>query len=143
LAGQNASFNVIASGIGLGYQWLLNNSPISGAAAPVFNLTNISPSYAGSYAVMVTNVYGAVTSGIATLTVLPPPTLKLGSSTTGNLQLSANSITGLTYVVEAATNLLHPVWIPVLTNTTGSDGAASFQTNAAGATWQFYRLVFP
>jgi hypothetical protein len=57
--------------------------------------------------------------------------------------LNANSVTGLTYVVQTATNLLSPDWVPVLTNNTGSGGGVNFQTNTAGAGLQFYRLVFP
>ena len=143
LAGQNASFNVLAAGSGLGYRWLSNNSSISGAAAPALNLSNVSTASAGPYAVIVTNSFGSVTSSVATLTVVLPPVLNLSPGIPGTVQLNANSVTGLTYVVQTATNLLSPDWVPVLTNNTGSGGGVNFQTNTAGAGLQFYRLVFP
>ena len=143
LAGQNSSLSVIATGPGLGYQWVFKNSGISGASATVLGLTNISSANAGPYVVIVTNSLGSVTSSVATVTVALPPTVKLGSTTPGTIQLNALSIPGLTYVVQTATNLFNPVWLPVLTNNTGAGGVVSFQTNTTGAVLQFYRLVFP
>lgn len=143
LAGQSASFSVAASGPGLNYQWSLNNNSITNAPAPVLNLTNVSAAAAGSYAVIVSNSLGSATSSIATLTVTLPPSLRLNTGLAGIIQLNANSITGLTYVVESATNLSHPIWKPILTNNTGNGGVVNFQTNAVNAPSQFYRLVFP
>ncbi len=132
-----------ANGGELSYQWLKNSNGITGASAPILILTNVSGANAGSYAVIVTNSLGAVTSSIVTLAVAVPPTLNLAPGPLGTIQLSANSVTGLNYVVESAINLFDPVWVPVLTNITGFDGMINFQTNAAGAGSQFYRLVFP
>ena len=47
------------------------------------------------------------------------------------------------YVVQMSTNLAAPVWIPVLTNGTGSSGAISFLTNTTSSPNQFYQLKFP
>ena len=143
LAGQNASFYVTATGPGLGYQWLSNNSGIPGASAPVFNLTNVSPGNAGSYAVIVTNSSGSITSSVAILAVAMPPSFNLSLIAPGTIQLSADAPTGLAYVVESATNLINPAWMPMLTNNTGNDGVVNFQAGTTGATLQFYRLVFP
>lgn len=143
LTGQNPSFSVLAAGSGLGYRWLFNNNSIPGASTPFLNLTNVSLSNAGSYVVIVTNLAGAEIRSGATLNVVVPPTLNFGSSSPGSLQLSANCITGATYAVEAATNLFHPVWVPVFTGNTGIGGVVNFQTNATARASQFYRLVFP
>jgi hypothetical protein len=122
---------------------LLNNNGISGASAPVLGLTNVSPTHAGAYVVVVTNLLGAVTSSVATLSIALPPALKLTAAGAGIIQLQANSITGLTYIVQSATNLISPAWIAIQTNSTGTAGTVSFQTNAANTGSQFYRLVFP
>src|ERR1019366_5068480 len=72
--GQSASFSVVASGTApLSYQWSLNGTALSGATSSTLTLTNVPTTYAGSYAVVVTNVAGSVTSAVATLTVLVPP----------------------------------------------------------------------
>ena len=143
LAGQNASFSVQATGSGLGYLWLSNNLVIPAASVPILGLTNVSAAAAGPYAVIVTNSFGSITSSVATLTVALPPAFSVSSVATGTIQLNANSITGLTYVVQSATNLINPIWVPVLTNNTGNGGLVNFQIGTEGATLQFYRLVFP
>lgn len=77
-AGMNAQFNAAAAGSAtLKYQWLKNGAPVadggvfSGATTPSLSLTGVALGDAGNYAVVVTNVLGAVTSQVATLTVLP------------------------------------------------------------------------
>jgi hypothetical protein len=63
----------------LGYYWLLNgtNLPsggnISGTTSNVLTLTSVTSANAGGYSLVATNNYGAVTSGVATLTVTFPP----------------------------------------------------------------------
>ena len=53
----------------LGYQWLFNGTNLPGATASILILSNAAPDQAGSYSVVVTNQYGAVTSAVATLTL--------------------------------------------------------------------------
>ena len=76
VAGANASFNVTASGTSpLGYQWQFNGAGVSGATGTSLALTGVQPANAGSYAVVVTNTLGSVTSAVAVLTVLVPPAI--------------------------------------------------------------------
>ena len=71
--GQAAVFAVIAGGkTPLSYQWQFNGTNISGATDSTLTLTNVQLSRAGSYAVMVTNVYGALGSSNVMLTVNVP-----------------------------------------------------------------------
>src|SRR5439155_468329 len=71
---QDAAFSVTAAGTApLSYQWLFNSAPISGATATNYTVTNAQSTNGGSYSVVVTNGYGSVTSSVATLTVLVPP----------------------------------------------------------------------
>ena len=79
--GANANYTVAAIGNSLAYQWTKNNSwltndgTISGATSSALTLTDISSTDAASYAVIVMNLSGTVTSASAILTVVPtnPP----------------------------------------------------------------------
>ena len=72
-AGQTATFNVVASGAEpLGYQWWFNDAPLPGATQASLTRAPAQTNHAGGYRVVVTNAYGAVTSRVAMLTVLPP-----------------------------------------------------------------------
>ncbi len=74
--GEAASFSVVAGGSGnLSYQWSYNGTPVYGATNATLNLSSVQPNQAGSYQVAVTNVYGAVTSSPAMLTVLMSPVI--------------------------------------------------------------------
>jgi len=143
LAGQQVNFSVVASGANLAYQWNFKNLTIPGAVGPILSVSNAAPANAGSYSVVVSNSLGVATSSVATLTVQLPPPLQLVSGPAATIQFSANTLTGLTYVVETTTNLLHPVWLPVLTNNTGSSTLVNFQTNRTAGPFHFYRLIFP
>jgi len=54
----------------LSFQWQFNGTNLNGATGNVLNLTNVSLADAGNYSVVVTNVYGAITSSPAVLTVI-------------------------------------------------------------------------
>ena len=74
--GQNATFSSAASGTApLAYQWFFNGAPLSGASNSNLVLTAVQTNKSGSYSVRVTNVAGVVTSAVATLTVVPSPTV--------------------------------------------------------------------
>ena len=76
LKGGTASFSITASGTDpLAYQWWFNGSPIPGATLTNYTLNNIQATNAGGYSVVITNAYGSITSSVASLTVLFPPTL--------------------------------------------------------------------
>jgi hypothetical protein len=81
-AGSNASFTVTAtSAAPLSYQWLRNGAVlagggnVSGAATSALVLSSVQPSDAGFYQVVITNGAGAVTSAVATLSVIFPPVI--------------------------------------------------------------------
>jgi pectate lyase len=75
LVGQNATFNVFASGTApLAYQWYFNAAPITAAITATHTVTNAQTTNAGGYFVVITNSVGSVTSVVATLNVVPVPT---------------------------------------------------------------------
>jgi acetyl esterase/lipase len=69
--GANATFSVVVSGATpLSYQWFFNlTNFIANATNASLNLTSVSTADQGSYDVVATNAYGAITSLVATLTV--------------------------------------------------------------------------
>ena len=75
--GNTAEFNVSADGTApLGYQWFFNtNTVLSGATGTNLAIVSAQPTNAGAYTVRVSNIAGSVTSAVATLTVLVPPSI--------------------------------------------------------------------
>jgi len=67
LAGDDVSFNVVATGTNLTYQWDLEGSPIPGATASVYTLNNVQSG--GNYTVTVGTGLDSVVSSNAVLTV--------------------------------------------------------------------------
>jgi len=76
VAGQSPQFSVTASGTEpLSYQWYFNtNTPLAGADSNSWTVVNAQVANEGTYHVVITNVAGAVTSSVASLTIatLPP-----------------------------------------------------------------------
>ena len=74
LAGQDASFHVLAAGTApLAYQWYFNtNTLLDDATNSMLTITNVQTTNAGFYSVVITNAYGSVTSAVAALTVNLP-----------------------------------------------------------------------
>ncbi len=92
--GNNAAFTVAASGTApLAYQWRFNGTNLAGATGSALNLSNVLPANGGSYAVVVTNAVGSITSATATLTVLVPPSI---SSQPQSITNAAGATAGFT-----------------------------------------------
>ena len=69
-AGGTATFNVnVASSQPVAYQWQFNGTNLMNNTASILAITNVALVQAGDYRVIVTNIAGAVTSSVATLTV--------------------------------------------------------------------------
>ena len=72
--GETASFTVAASSTSaLSYQWTFDGTDLTGANNAALTLTNVQPDQAGTYAVVVANVYGSIVSSNATLAVYGVP----------------------------------------------------------------------
>jgi hypothetical protein len=73
-AGASAAFQVSAAGSSpLTYQWMGNGSPLVGATASSLVLNKVQTNQAGGYCAIITNAAGSITSVLANLTVLVPP----------------------------------------------------------------------
>jgi hypothetical protein len=109
LTSSNTAFAVTAFGIvPPNYLWysngvaLANGGRISGATSPTLTISGVQTNDSGaSYQVLVTNSYGAVTSQVATLTVLAPAQITsqpvsqavlLGSNATISIAASGSSL---------------------------------------------------
>lgn len=68
-AGTAVTFTVAASGGGLSYQWLFNNSAIAGATSASYTIASVAAANAGAYSVRISNSAGSRTSNAAILTV--------------------------------------------------------------------------
>lgn len=74
--GNDTSFTAGITGTApLNFQWRLNGMAIPGATSNVLTLASVSTNDAANYSVVATNIVGSVTSAVATLTVLVPPTI--------------------------------------------------------------------
>jgi Immunoglobulin domain len=72
LPGGTIDLSVGAAGTRLSYQWTVNDTEIAGATNNVFLASNAVAGQSGSYAVVVTGTYGAVTSATTMVIVAPP-----------------------------------------------------------------------
>ncbi|MCU0788934.1 MAG: immunoglobulin domain-containing protein, partial [Verrucomicrobia bacterium] len=107
IVGGTALFSVGAAGSEpLSYQWVFNTSNlIAGATGNSLTLTNAGTNDAGGYTVIITNTLGAVTSQVATLTVLEGL-----PDTAFNLYGFGEAVTGGGLVAEGS-----PAWVKVYT----------------------------
>jgi hypothetical protein len=103
LRGDSLTLNVISSGTEpLSYQWQKDGIPIDGALCARFRIPYALDSNAGQYSLIVTNDFGAVTSGVITVTVLVPLQIRnLGGGTVVKIPDSAGYTYGQSVTVTA------------------------------------------
>jgi hypothetical protein len=141
--GSTVAFNVTATGTQpLGYQWRFNGTNLAGAAANCCTLAKVQTANAGSYSVLVTNAYGAVTSSVAALTVFAQPALTLAYAT-NTLTLSWISRLNLCYQPQWSTNLTLGAagWNNLGPQIIGNGFNTNVSDSPAGPQRKFYRLM--
>ena len=85
--GDTAVFQVGVSGATpFGYQWLFSAAPIASATNSSLSVSNVTPSLTGQYSVVVTNLYGSVTSAAANLTMVVDSSLLITPLTASGKQ---------------------------------------------------------
>lgn len=93
--GEAVTLQVTADGIKpFGYQWQYADVPIPGATNQTLIFNPVTTNQAGPYSVVVTNIYGAVTSSVGTLTVVVDP-----PSITSSLTATATQGQAFTYTI--------------------------------------------
>jgi uncharacterized repeat protein (TIGR03803 family) len=144
-SGEAATFTVGAAGtLPLNYQWFFNGTNATNA---IFGATNaaVSVTNAGSYLVVVTNLYGAATSSVADLTVEQANVAH--SSIT--VSITSPSVGGRTtnLVTGKAMDTKVPVWnvFYTLTNinhtTNVTSGQAVLSSITSGADWSVTNIL--
>jgi len=97
---QNATFNVLATGTDLNYQWQINGIDTIGAIDNLIDLPNVQLSDAGNYICEVSNMCGTEASDVAILTVNPLPIASF--TTTSPIETEENCL--ITYTGETSTS---------------------------------------
>ena len=149
LAGATAQFSVTATSFfPMSFQWFFNrtNPIVSPATFSTLTLPNVGVPAAGLYSVLITNAYGAASSGVASLSVVTPLATGLTRNADQTLTLHFVGLPNSTTYLWAATNLASPIhWEPVFTNhNAGPDGAWQFtDTKAIQFPARFYRFSTP
>jgi hypothetical protein len=124
--GTDTTFTVTASGGSLAYQWRFYGTNLPGASAATFTLAGVSPARGGPYSVVVSNALGAVTSVVATLTVVSPPVI---TTQPQSIAIVVGSSAGFT-VAATGTAPLRYQW---RLNGTNIAGATNASLTIAGA----------
>ncbi|MBI3870414.1 MAG: lamin tail domain-containing protein [Verrucomicrobia bacterium] len=120
----------------LSFQWRRNGLPLeSDGVQPSLRLLNLTPANAGDYSLVVSNSFGSVTSRVATLVVVSPP------SVTQSPQSQTVPVTGAAQfkVVADGDPLLRYQWfhngVAVMNETNTLYAIVNLQTNQAGEYW--------
>jgi hypothetical protein len=138
--GGSASFSVSATGSApLVYQWQFDGANLNAATNATLVLTPVAATNAGGYDVVITNAYGAVTSAVATLTVLAPPSITNPTLVGHRFSVSIPTALGLTYTLEYKNSLTEPTWTAAQT-LPGTGGPITLTDSNATNTSRFYRV---
>ena len=141
LPGGNATFLVSATGTApLGYQWNFKGTNLAGATSNALTLLNVQRGAAGTYAVIITNSAGSVTSSAALLRVLDWPQLGKVTRSGPLASISVPSVAGLNYTLEYKDSLHDPVWTPLAPAHTGTGAVLVLQDTNAVSETRFYRV---
>jgi len=141
LPGKNVSFAITASGtMPLTYQWYFNGTPVVGPAGQntTLALNNVGTNNAGSYAVVVKDNSGSVTSSIVTLAVVSSMNYPVSecSMTPAGFQIQLTNVTS-SCVIYASSNLVD--WIPITTNNPISGIVTYTDVSATSLPLRYYK----
>lgn len=108
-------------------------------------LRNLQYTSAGTYDIVVSNLYGSVTSIVAKVSVILPPqqlTAQLGAGS--GLQLHFSGTPGYPYAILSSTNLAAgQAWHPVDTNVADASGYCTIVDTNLTTPARFYRAIVP
>src|SRR5207253_8693264 len=145
--GTTATFSVGAAGaLPLNYQWqkngaiLSNGGNVSGATSTNLTVAAVSQSDVANYSVVVSNTAGSVTSPIATLTVIPPPSISIARS--GNAITLSWPAASQGFALQQTASVTPPVSWAAVSDTPNLVGGQYTVTITPGSASIFYRLTF-
>jgi hypothetical protein len=134
-AGEDFTLSATAGGTSpLAYQWQLDGNDVAGATNSSLTLSNLTPRQAGSYRVVVTNLLGAVTSSVVTVTVPAALANALDTAhltwTTGGgdgwYRTTASSSDGVDSATCLSPGLTPPYYQPWMQTTVTGPGTLTF-----------------
>ena len=143
IVGGDASFHVTASGTSpFTYQWRKDGAPLGAASSSTLFLDGVAANGGGAFDVVVANAYGSITSAVATLTVVFPPSITV--QPVGQVVASGTAVT--LSVVAGGTEPVAYQWlngtgpIPNATNASYTIDSASIN-DAVITTWPWPMLT--
>ncbi len=140
LPGTNATFSVTANGTTpLAYQWLMFGTNLAGETGSLLVMTNLSDASAGTYAVVVTNSAGSVTSAPATLLIAKLPTITNSLANPG-IRMAFYGETGVTYRLEFSGFADSINWNAATNFTPTQDAPITLTNSSSPGTNTFFRL---
>ncbi len=129
LVGSNVLFTVSASSsVPMSYQWYFNETfPIVGARASSLALPAVQAPSAGTYLVIITNVFGSVISDSATLTVVTPHSTGVTIGSDGSISFTFKTLPYTSSRIWGATELRPPIeWQLLATVISDANGDCTF-----------------
>ena len=130
-AGETLNLVVDAGGTpSLSYQWRKNSIAISGANSNSFTISSLKSGDAGTYDVVITNIFGKVTSSPATITVQTPTMPVISKGPVGRTLYQGGT---LDLTVAATGGGLQYQWQKDGTNLSGATTSAYVVNNVTGA----------
>jgi hypothetical protein len=141
--GATANFSVVASGTSpLTYQWRLQGTNLPGATTSSYTKANVQLADAGSYAVVVTNLAGSITSPAATLQVATVTgiTITFASRSVTTNTIAVPSTIGLSYTLQYKNSLTDTNWTNILPSAPGTGSPLLLLDTTATGTGRFYRV---
>ncbi len=149
--GANVVFSVVATGSPAPtYQWRKDTVDIAGETGTSLMLNNVQATAAGSYAVVVTNSGGSVTSSAATLTVNAVPTGAPASPASAGAFASGATEVTVSWLPPASGNAVAGYRLERATDNTFGAGLTTFNLNTTATSYidttvsanttYFYRL---
>ena len=139
LYGFSATFSMVADGnLPLSYQWVFNQTNIiAGATNAQYAIPNAQFSAAGSYWCVVSNSFGSITSQVATLQFIAPPTAAIDDSGTW--------VTYAEYFWDSAPGMSNGIPVSVAPGETfglGYPGALAINLDLSGLSLGLHNLGF-
>jgi len=137
-AGGSVYLTVTAMGLApLSYQWTMSGTNLPGNTNYFLSINNIQSSQQGSYQVIVVNAFGSVTSTVAQVTVLVPPSV-IGQSASTNV--TAGNTLSL-FVNAAGSSPFTYRWLFENTTIAGVTGPTLTIANMQSVNEGIYRAV--
>jgi hypothetical protein len=107
-------------------------------------LNNLGFANAGTYAVVVSNTLGQVTSAGAALVVVVPPIFQTVTQAGGTITFTWSASQGQNYQLQYNTNLATTNWINLGAAVTATNSLMEASDNTSPASQRYYRVVeFP